>query len=141
MELIFIANGFFREKNLLISGDNYGRDLPSVQNLQKKQQHFESELEGHEAKVQQLLSLGHGLEVTVATAVGEIKERCDRMQKLWKELSNASDKRYSHQYSLSCPFFATTWLSISLFGIGERNWKSRCCISSFLWALMKLRDG
>ena len=84
-----------REKKLLISGDNYGRDLPSVQNLQKKQQHFESELEGHEAKVQQLLSLGHGLEVTVAMAAGEIKERCNRLHELWSGLSNASDKRYS----------------------------------------------
>ena len=83
-----------REKNLLISGDNYGRDLPSVQNLQKKQQHFESELEGHEAKVQQLQSTGHGLEVVVVTAAAEIKERCGRLQKLWMELSNASDKRY-----------------------------------------------
>ena len=78
---------------MLISGDNYGRDLPSVQNLQKKQQHFESELEGHEAKVQQLLSTGHGLEMVVATAAREIRERCGRMEKLWQNLSNASDKR------------------------------------------------
>ena len=82
-----------REKHLLLSGDNYGRDLPSVQNLQKKQVHFESELEGHEVKVQQLLSSGTDLETTVVMAASEIKLRCGRLQKLWLDLSDASEKR------------------------------------------------
>lgn len=82
-----------REKNLLISGDNYGRDLPSVQNLQKKQQHFESELEGHDSKVQNLLTNGTELEVIVVNAASEIKDRCDQLRKLWLDLSSISDKR------------------------------------------------
>lgn len=82
-----------REKHLLISGDNFGRDLPSVKNLQKKQQHFESELEGHDLKVQQLLSSGTELEVLVDRAAGEIRERCGRLQTLWERLTEASDKR------------------------------------------------
>jgi hypothetical protein len=76
-----------------LSGDNYGRDLPSVQNLQKQQQHFESELEGHDLKVQQLLSKGTELEISVSMAAGEIKLRCDRLQKLWLDLNEASEKR------------------------------------------------
>ena len=87
---------FFREKNLLISGDNYGRDLPSVKNLQKKQQHLESELEGHNAKVQQLLSSGTELEVLVDGAAGEIKERCGRLTSLWEALNEDSDKRLAN---------------------------------------------
>lgn len=83
-----------REKHLLISGDNYGRDLPSVQNLLKKQQHFESELDGHEFKVQLLLSGGTELEVSIATAASEIKVRCGRLQQLWTDLSEASKKRW-----------------------------------------------
>lgn len=82
-----------REKNLLISGDNYGRDLPSVKNLQKKQQHFESELEGHDVKVQQLLSSGIELEVVVEGAAAEIRERCGRLRTLWEALNKDSDKR------------------------------------------------
>lgn len=101
-----------REKNLLIGGDNYGRDLPSVKNLQKKQQHFESELEGHDVKVQELLSSGAELEVLVERAASEIKERCGRLKTLWENLNEESDRRFVkgtstlhknhclHQYSL-----------------------------------------
>ena len=90
---VYVPFPVCREKNLLMSGDNYGRDLPSVQNLQKKQQHFESELEGHEAKVQQLLSAGTELEVTMHAAATEIRSRCGRLEKLWGELNDASEKR------------------------------------------------
>ena len=41
-----------REKRLLIGGDNFGRDLVGVQNLQKKHQRVEMELAGHEAQFQ-----------------------------------------------------------------------------------------
>ena len=82
-----------REKNLLISGDNYGRDLPSVQNLQKKQQHFETEVDGRESKVQQLLSGRAEMELVVVSAEREIKERCGRLEKLWTDLREASEKR------------------------------------------------
>lgn len=83
-----------REKNLLISSDNYGRDLPSVQNLQKKQQHFETEVDGREYKVQQLLSGRAEMELTVVSAEREIKERCGQLQKLWTDLREVSEKRY-----------------------------------------------
>ena len=42
----------FREKRLLIGGDNFGRDLVGVQNLQKKHQRVETELAGHEDQFQ-----------------------------------------------------------------------------------------
>ena len=92
-EEILTLHPYSREKNLLISGDNYGRDLPSVKNLQKKQQHFESELEGHDVQVQQLLSSGAELEVLVKRAAGEIEERCGRLKSLWENLNEESDKR------------------------------------------------
>ena len=44
--------GICREKQLLASGDNFGRDLTGVQNLQKKHQRFKDELDSHQGKVQ-----------------------------------------------------------------------------------------
>ena len=40
-----------REKKLLAGTEDYGKDLTGVQNLLKKHQRFEAELNGHDAKV------------------------------------------------------------------------------------------
>lgn len=40
-----------REKKLLASTEDYGKDLSGVQNLLKKHQRFEAELDGHDNKV------------------------------------------------------------------------------------------
>jgi len=82
-----------REKKLLSSGENYGRDLPGVQNLQKKQQHFEAELESHSDKVGSLKARGEDLMGVVKGAANEIQERCTRLEGLWRDLSQASDMR------------------------------------------------
>ncbi len=79
---------------MLISGDNFGRDLPSVQNLQKKQLHFETELESHTERVDSLKSRGEDLKDVVLSAVDKIQERCARLQRLWEELNKASDIRF-----------------------------------------------
>lgn len=34
-----------------MGGDNFGHDLPGVQNLQKKHQHFENELDSHNNRI------------------------------------------------------------------------------------------
>ena len=50
----FISNCLLscREKQLLASGDNFGRDLTGVQKLQKKHQRFKDELDSHQGRVQ-----------------------------------------------------------------------------------------
>ena len=40
-----------REKKLLASTEDYGKDLSGVQKLLKKHQRFEAELDGHDNKV------------------------------------------------------------------------------------------
>ena len=42
----------FREKKLLVSSEDYGKDLTGVQNLRKKHQRLEAEIHNHEPKVQ-----------------------------------------------------------------------------------------
>ena len=43
---------FYREKKLLVSSDDYGRDLTGVQNLRKKHKRLEAELSSHEPSIQ-----------------------------------------------------------------------------------------
>lgn len=43
---------FFREKKLLVSSEDYGRDLTGVQNLRKKHKRLEAELAAHEPAIQ-----------------------------------------------------------------------------------------
>lgn len=42
----------FREKKLLVSSEDYGRDLTGVQNLRKKHKRLEAELGAHEPAIQ-----------------------------------------------------------------------------------------
>lgn len=41
-----------REKKLLVSSEDYGRDLTGVQNLRKKHKRLEAELGAHEPAIQ-----------------------------------------------------------------------------------------
>lgn len=41
-----------REKRLLVGGDNFGRDLVGVQNLQKKHSRVEAELASHHSQLE-----------------------------------------------------------------------------------------
>ena len=47
---------FIREKKLLTSSEDYGKDLTGVQNLRKKHQRLEAELNNHEARIQVKIS-------------------------------------------------------------------------------------
>lgn len=44
-------NVLFREKKLLASSEDYGKDLTGVQNLRRKHQRLEAEIHNHEPKV------------------------------------------------------------------------------------------
>ena len=43
---------WIKEKKLLVSSDDYGRDLTGVQNLRKKHKRLEAELSSHEPAIQ-----------------------------------------------------------------------------------------
>lgn len=46
-----LCDFYCREKKLLASTEDFGKDLTGVQNLLKKHQRFEAELDGHDSKV------------------------------------------------------------------------------------------
>lgn len=52
MNTKFLSLCFIREKKLLTSSEDYGKDLTGVQNLRKKHQRLEAELNTHEARIQ-----------------------------------------------------------------------------------------
>lgn len=52
METKFLSVYLIREKKLLTSSEDYGKDLTGVQNLRKKHQRLEAELNTHEARIQ-----------------------------------------------------------------------------------------
>lgn len=82
-----------REKKLLLSGDNFGRDLLGVQTLQKKHQQFEAELASHDTRKESLLSLGQKLSKDSPNAREAIDERCSQLEGVWDDLVQASGKR------------------------------------------------
>ena len=49
---------WIREKKLLVSSEDFGRDLVSVQNLKKKHKRLESEIAAHEPAINQIQEAG-----------------------------------------------------------------------------------
>ena len=52
---------WIKEKKLLVSSDDYGRDLTGVQNLKKKHKRLESELASHEPTIKSVQDAGNHL--------------------------------------------------------------------------------
>ncbi len=92
--LLDLVSPFHREKQLLLGGDNFGRDLTSVQNLQKKHQRFEDELSDREARIGAVLSRGEELTKASHYAQAAIEDQCSKLQDMWQDLNTASDLRY-----------------------------------------------
>lgn len=56
-QIFYFFSHDFREKKLLVSSEDYGRDLTGVQNLRKKHKRLEAELAAHEPAIQVNTSL------------------------------------------------------------------------------------
>lgn len=84
---------WIKEKKLLVSSDDYGRDLTGVQNLRKKHRRLDNELVSHESQVD--LVRGKGLELInlLDTAAPEIKKRMESLQENWNEIRSITEKR------------------------------------------------
>ena len=52
---------WIKERKLLVTSDDYGRDLTGVQNLRKKHKRFERELGSHEPAIQSVQEAGQQL--------------------------------------------------------------------------------
>lgn len=77
---------FLREKKLLVSSDDYGRDLTGVQNLRKKHVRLEAELAAHEPTIEAVQEAGQKLMAESNLGVPEIELRLKNLDKAWQEL-------------------------------------------------------
>ncbi|XP_074621265.1 spectrin alpha chain, non-erythrocytic 1-like [Acropora palmata] len=84
---------WIKEKKLLTSSEDYGKDLTGVQNLRKKHQRLEAELNNHEARIQAVLSCGQKFIDEGHSSSDEIKARCDQLQENWDELNSLAKQR------------------------------------------------
>merc|ERR1712158_239837 len=73
-------------KKLLVTSDDYGRDLTGVQNLRKKHKRFESELGSHEPAIQQVQDAGAQLIAGGGLGGPEIEQRLQQLNDVWSEL-------------------------------------------------------
>merc|ERR1719492_550548 len=84
---------WIKEKKLLVSSDDYGRDLTGVQNLKKKHKRLESELAPHEPTIKSVQDAGNHL-ISVSQFGGqEFKERLQQLNDVWEELQEMSASR------------------------------------------------
>lgn len=83
----------FREKKLLVSSDDYGRDLTGVQNLRRKHRRLDNELASHENQVQLVRSKGVELLQASGLGVAEIKKRIEALEDNWKQIIDLTGDR------------------------------------------------
>ncbi|KAH8851040.1 Spectrin alpha chain [Schistosoma japonicum] len=85
---------WIREKKILVSSEDYGRDLIGVRNLRKKHERIENEVAAHDPFIKQVIAQGEELTVGVQLAdPEEIKKRMQRLQTSWEELQGLTALR------------------------------------------------
>merc|ERR1712142_977774 len=84
---------WIKEKKLLVTSDDYGRDLTGVQNLRKKHKRFESELGSHEPAIQQVQEAGAQLIDSSHLGGEEIEQRLKQLSDVWEELKGMAQSR------------------------------------------------
>lgn len=80
-----------REKKLLVTSDDYGRDYNQSQNLRRKHKRFEIDLATHEPTVQNLQQVGGQLSQEVGNV--DIERKCRDLVNHWDSLKQATDDR------------------------------------------------
>uniref|UniRef100_A0A8I5ZKH2 Spectrin, alpha, non-erythrocytic 1 n=1 Tax=Rattus norvegicus TaxID=10116 RepID=A0A8I5ZKH2_RAT len=84
---------WIKEKKLLVSSEDYGRDLTGVQNLRKKHKRLEAELAAHEPAIQGVLDTGKKLSDDNTIGQEEIQQRLAQFVEHWKELKQLAAAR------------------------------------------------
>ncbi|CAH8834837.1 unnamed protein product [Trichobilharzia szidati] len=85
---------WIREKKILVSSEDYGRDLIGVRNLRKKHERIENEVAAHDPFIKQVIAQGEELTVGVQLAdPEEVRKRMQRLQSAWEELQGLSALR------------------------------------------------
>ncbi|XP_067134094.1 spectrin alpha chain-like isoform X2 [Centruroides vittatus] len=92
---------WIKEKKLLVSSDDYGRELMGVQNLLKKHLRIETELGSHEPIIQAVQETGQQLMAESKLGIPEIEQRLEALRNSWRELKKiASDRGNKLEESL-----------------------------------------
>merc|ERR1719447_754159 len=84
---------WIKEKKLLVTSNDYGRDLTGVQNLKKKHKRFENELASHEPAIQAVQEAGRQLIDVSQLGGAEIEQRLNQLTDVWSELKFMSTSR------------------------------------------------
>merc|ERR1719336_3049526 len=84
---------WIKEKKLLVTSNDYGRDLTGVQNLKKKHKRFENELASHEPAIQSVQEAGQQLIDVSQLGGAEIEQRLKQLTDVWEELKEMSSNR------------------------------------------------
>jgi len=84
---------WIKEKKLLVSSDDYGRDLAGVQNLRKKHKRLEADLTAHNSAIKSVQDAGQKLMVESSVGAPEIEQRLQNLEQNWLELQNMSASR------------------------------------------------
>ncbi|TKR73840.1 hypothetical protein L596_021099 [Steinernema carpocapsae] len=85
---------WIKEKKLLVSSDDYGRDLTGVQNLRRKHRRLDTELASHEPQVSAVRTKGLELLRADDTAAPEIQRRMAQLEESWDEIRNLTGSRH-----------------------------------------------
>lgn len=84
---------WIKEKKLLVSSDDYGRDLAGVQNLRKKHKRLEADLAGHGPAIKAVQDAGQRLMVESSVGGPEIEQRLQNLEQNWLELQDMNNLR------------------------------------------------
>ncbi|XP_060105160.1 spectrin beta chain, non-erythrocytic 1 isoform X3 [Heteronotia binoei] len=109
--------GWIREKEQILSSDDYGKDLTSVVRLLSKHKAFEDEMSGRSSHFQQAVKEGEGMIAEDHFGSEKIRERINDIQNQWANLEQLSAirKKRLEQASLLHQFQADaddidTWM-------------------------------
>ena len=91
---------WIREKEPIALSTNRGRDLIGVQNLMKKHQGLQTEIQGHEPRIKMVRDIGQEMIDEDHYAKDEIKTRLDGLQEKWDNLKviDLLDSHFTQQY-------------------------------------------
>ncbi|XP_030413581.1 spectrin beta chain, non-erythrocytic 1 isoform X2 [Gopherus flavomarginatus] len=82
--------GWIREKEQILSSDDYGKDLTSIVRLLSKHKAFEDEMSGRSGNFQQAIKEGEGMIAEEHFGSEKIRERIKDMREQWANLEELS---------------------------------------------------
>jgi len=84
---------WIKEKKLLATQTEYGRDLTGVRNIRKKHKRLEAELAGHEKQINEVHEAGRKLIEKSNLMTDGMEKRLKELDDAWTELKELADER------------------------------------------------